>query len=242
MARRASAAGAPAVACGATIIGTKLCSACDARHELSAFLPTKFSPDGLTSICLPAIKQNAERDRQARERRHAQALARAAAEPIKLRCRACGAEKLTIQFSPHRLSKTGFRKDCRSCVRADRVRRKELTAEQKQRDRERRAQPYRRIANRVAVAAWRQSNPGAVAAKMALRRAVRKGMIEKPAACEAKGCKRTDILGHHDSYAQPRKATWVCPAHHRKIHAGVRVKLKSTASRRYAAAPSEGSN
>src|SRR5262249_31636608 len=137
--------------------------------------------------------------------------------------------------------KTGFRHDCKTCVRADRVRRKELTAEQKQRDRERRAQPHRRIANRVAVAAWRHSNPGAVAAKIALRHAVRKGTISKPAKCEADGCERTDISGHHHSYAQPRKATWVCAAHHRKIHAGVRVKLKSTAARQYAAAPGKGS-
>jgi hypothetical protein len=193
-------------------------------------------------ICLAAIKRNAERDRQDRARRHAEALAKAAAEPIKLRCRACGTEKPTAQFSPHRLSKTGFRKDCRSCVRADRVRRKELTAEQKLRDRERRAQPHRRIANRLAVAAWRESNPGAVAAKMALRRAVRNGMVEKPVACEAKGCKRTDVTGHHASYARPRSATWLCPSHHRRLHAGVRVKLKSTAARKYAAAPRKGFN
>jgi hypothetical protein len=123
-------------------------------------------------------------------------------------------------------------------VRADRVRRKDLTPEQKLRDRERRAQPHRRIANRIAVAAWQQSNPGAVAAKMALR----KGIVEKPAVCEAKGCKRTDISGHHHSYAQPRRATWLCPSHHRRLHVGARVKLKSTASRRYAVAPRMGSN
>jgi hypothetical protein len=34
----------------------------------------------------------------------------------------------------------------------------------------------------------------------------------------------------------------VCAAHHRKIHAGVRVQLKSTAARRYAAAPRKGAN
>src|SRR5262245_41011183 len=215
MTRRAS-AGASAIAPRAAIVRTKFCSACDERHELSAFLATKFSPDGLTAICLAAIKRNAAHDRQVRERQHAEALAKAVAEPTQLRCRTCGVEKPTTQFSPHRLSKTGFRKDCRTCVRAGRVRRKELTQEQKQRDRERRAQPHRRIANRIAVAAWQESNPGAVAAKMALRRAVRKGTIEKPAACEAKGCKRTDIGGHHHSYAQPRKARWVCPAHHRK--------------------------
>jgi hypothetical protein len=70
---------------------------------------------------------------------------------------------------------------------------------------------------------------------------VRMGTVEKPAACEADGCKRTDISGHHHSYAQPRRATWVCPAHHRKIHVGIRVRLKATAARRYAAAPSKGS-
>jgi hypothetical protein len=199
---------------GAELVArTKLCTGCNEHHPLEAFLSSAFTPDKLTDKCLPAIRRAAQQDREARERRLAEVQAKVAAEPsTKLRCRTCKAEKPAAQFSPHRLSKTGHRKDCKACVRDCRIKHQQKSAAQKERDREMRTQPHRRIANRLAVAAWQAKNPRAVTAKIVLAQAVRSGTVKKAATCEAEGCDRTDLSGHHHTYYQPRSAIWLCSA------------------------------
>jgi hypothetical protein len=55
---------------------------------------------------------------------------------------------------------------------------------------------------------------------------VKNGAVIPAPCCEAVGCDEKRVQGHHSSYRQARRATWLCAKHHRRAHAGHRVRLK----------------
>src|SRR5439155_1861083 len=124
---------------------TKYCTGCQTHHSRSAFLVSRFTPDGLTDSCLAAIRRTAERDRLAREKRLAELQSKLEASPATKRCRTCKAEKSFDNFAKHRLSKDGHRHDCADCVAAGRAKKRKRTTEQLQAERERRRKPHRRV-------------------------------------------------------------------------------------------------
>jgi hypothetical protein len=153
-------------------------------------------------------------------------------------CRTCKAEKALDQFTKHRLAKDGHRHDCKDCVAAGRAKRQQRTPEQLRAERERRRKPHRRVACDLAAKAWYQRNREARAAQSEVRRELRKGRITRPSACQAVACNTGGSLhAHHNNYARAREVVWLCAGHHRRLHNGHRVKLKPTASARYARAP-----
>jgi hypothetical protein len=57
-------------------------------------------------------------------------------------------------------------------------------------------------------------NPEKVAAREAVQKAIRKGLLtEQP--CEECGAK---AQAHHEDYSKPLDVIWLCPIHHKKRH------------------------
>lgn len=180
--------------------------------------------------CLPCIRKAAEADRLAREeaqRRHISKLLELKPDkPVKT-CRTCHSMRPLEAFAKHRLSKDGHQYHCKSCVAVGRKRKRPvMSPEQIEADRRRRAEPHRRESNLAAVVRWQANHPEAGHARRALKRAVKIGAVTPAACCEAKGCTEERVQGHHSSYKQARRATWLCASHHRRAHAGHRVPLK----------------
>jgi len=156
-------------------------------------------------------------------------------------CRTCKSEKPLEAFAKHRLAKDGYRHDCKSCVHAGKAKgRRELTPEQAAKDKQQRAQPHRRAANRRAVKDWTKRNPGAAKARAALRKAVRRGLVKPAPHCQAKGCQSAHHLeAHHHDYRQPHVVAWLCARHHRRLHHGGHLKLAPPTPQRLAGVPTD---
>jgi hypothetical protein len=154
-------------------------------------------------------------------------------------CRSCKQSQPLEAFTKHRLSRDGHRHDCKSCVLEGRTKPpREISPEQAAKDKQQRAKPHRRKANRIAVRNWTKRNEHAYQARKALQRAVRKGIVTPAEECEAEGCnRRTDLEAHHADYDQPLEAAWLCARHHRRLHNGGRIKLKPPRPQRLAGIP-----
>lgn len=202
---------------------TKLCTGCGVHHPLSRFLPTKFTNDGLTDVCLKAIRQRSEQDRLAREKRYAEARAKA---PKSKTCKTCNKRKPLTDFSRHRLSADGHVHRCKACTKAGRAKPQQRTPEQAARQRELAAEPHRRVANRVAVKSWMERHPEACAARRAVRQAIERGDLTPAPTCQVLGCEEKKLDAHHANYSRPLAVLWICRSHHRQAHAGYRPKLK----------------
>lgn len=168
---------------------------------------------GSLSRCIVCLRADAERDRRDREA----AQARSRPDAVK-RCRTCRRDKPASSFAVHRRAHDGRRRDCRSCVTAGRVQRKQRTAKELRVERERKADPRHRVANTVAVKAWAERNRAAVACKKKLKRALRRGDVVRAPHCQAAGCTRRLVEAHHHSYDRPTEVLWVCRSHHRRGH------------------------
>lgn len=68
-----------------------------------------------------------------------------------------------------------------------------------------------------AIYEWRQEHPERVRAMNILERALIKGKISKPTACQK--CGRVARLhGHHFDYADPLNIRWLCASCHKLEH------------------------
>ena len=117
---------------------------------------------------------------------------------------------------------------------------KQRTPEQKARDAELRKEPHRKAANLESVYKWRAANPDAIAAHLAVDKALKDGELVPAKTCQAHGCrKRRSLSSHHNSYAPNRRkaVVWLCAQHHRQTHSGQPVPLKKTAPCKLAKAP-----
>lgn len=211
-----------------------LCSTCNTEPRALG---------GKLSVCMPCLRSNVELDRQKRAAA-ADRVAKAKAEKdagsaVTLVCRSCARRKSLQDFSPHRLSRTGYRYDCKACAKAEKTKRRYiLTEEQAAADRLRRKKSHRRVANRRAVESWQKRNPEAVAAKKRLRQAVQSGRVKKPEHCQALGCQsRLRLEAHHHDYRKPLDVVFVCARHHRRAHASGRLRLDPALPRRLAGIP-----
>lgn len=63
---------------------------------------------------------------------------------------------------------------------------------------------------------WRRANPEKYLAHVAVQRALKAGQLVK-GVCEV--CANPDVDGHHANYSEPLKVTWLCRAHHTRLHA-----------------------
>jgi len=74
-----------------------------------------------------------------------------------------------------------------------------------------------RIAKKLITAA-KESRSKEGKCRAALGRAVRKGKIIKPKACQVCGNSEREIQGHHFDYDQPLSVIWLCTFCHRDLH------------------------
>lgn len=70
-------------------------------------------------------------------------------------------------------------------------------------------------------AKWREANPKARWAHIALASALKRGLLEK-GTCEV--CDSPDVDGHHDDYDRPMAVRWFCRRHHKAEHRRLKSK------------------
>jgi hypothetical protein len=155
---------------------TDLCNVCRTNPRAAG---------GKLTRCLQCLRRDVDVERQQREARKARAEqeAKAKAPSATKACRSCKITKPLASFGKHRLAKDGHRHDCRVCVRAECIKRKEKTDQQRELDRHNAAQPHRRAANRASVRAWSARNPMAARARRLLRQAVKSGKVQVADQC-----------------------------------------------------------
>lgn len=192
---------------------------------------------GRLTICKPCLQARSDATRQARaeaeQRAQEKTAAKQTAQGKVKRCRCCGLEKPLASFKRWARSKDGYRHDCQTCVSTGKATRKphgkKSAAERKAKraqEREKAKAPHRRAAHRKHVADWQARNPEAVAARAAVRKALKAGTIGKSKRCQVHGCYERDrIEGHHFDYAHPLHVVWLCPSHHKAAHAGHSLKI-----------------
>ena len=69
-------------------------------------------------------------------------------------------------------------------------------------------------------AKWRDRNPEAVWAHVALKSAVRRGIVT-PQPCRVCGAEPAEA--HHPDYSRPAHVEWYCRAHHKAEHSRLRA-------------------
>lgn len=132
----------------------------------------------------------------------------------------CSRCKLTLPleaFGPDKRAPTGLAYYCRACARAAVARSKLAHGPYASNDRERDALPHRREALARRGAVIRRAHPERSAAVRKVHRAVARGLLVK-APCAV--CGESRVEGHHPDYTRPLDVIWLCPSHHRKLHAG----------------------
>lgn len=207
---------------------TKRCTSCGEEKAVTKFLPSRFVADGYTDTCSSCTFAHAEADRRQREARKAEAEKRKAAckpPPVGVTtkvCRECTTAKPLTEYSKHGRSRDGHRHVCKSCDAAARAKRRaSISISDLAAGREKHL-----AGNRAAVRKWQEKNFAATRAQAALRNAIKAGVIARPRRCQVRGCKQTSRLqGHHYSYNAPLSVLWVCPKHHRRLHAGDRLEV-----------------
>lgn len=129
-------------------------------------------------------------------------------------CRRCGALKPVTEFHRSQINSDGFKNSCKACRRTE-------NAENHRRNLDRnrdRLRSYMRSSaglesgNRSSVK-WQRENRERCRAQVALRAAVAAGKVQKRETCAWCGSGGR-IEGHHEDYAKPLEATWLCkPCH-----------------------------
>ena len=214
---------------------TKTCRSCKSPKALSKFAKHGLSETDIDTTARPAstpLQRSTSVSRRSRRDGQDKTL------PATKACRACKVEKPLSSFSKHRLAKDGHRNDCKTCVKAERTKRRELTEAQRAADAAHRRKPHRRAVNRAAVRAWTQRNPMAARARRLLRKALKAGKVQQAEHCQAKDCSSTRRMeAHHADYSRPYVVVWLCAAHHRRAHWSGVLHLDESVPRRRARIP-----
>jgi hypothetical protein len=74
---------------------------------------------------------------------------------------------------------------------------------------------------------WGNANPQARWAHMALRSALRRGLVVKKP-CENCGSEQSEA--HHDDYDRPMDVRWLCRAHHKEEHRRIKMQCEGAES------------
>lgn len=147
-------------------------------------------------------------------------------------CRDCGRSLPLSEFYAHNQMADGYLNKCKDCVRARVGRHREENLLRIQAyDRKRGGLEHRkakvredskrtRILNpekdRERIRAYRRKYPERDAARAAVNRAVRRGVLVRPTHCEECGIGKPHA--HHDDYGKPLDVRWLCVTCHGKHH------------------------
>lgn len=168
-------------------------------------------------------------------------------------CTHCKEVKPVEAFSKRKSSRDGLQSWCKECLNA-RVKRwgqanpdhkaalsRRWEQENRSRVRERRRDWVKRNPDymRKYLANWHKKNPGKireyldrsearyperVVARNALNKAIRKGEVTKPRACECcrKEASGRELHAHHEDYSKALQVEWLCRGCHNALHAALR--------------------
>ena|SRR6267154_3130739 len=133
-------------------------------------------------------------------------------------CTKCGQVKDSHQFCRKREDKNGLASQCKECERERRAAyAKNNNARIREKDRRYRANNIDKT--RALQLAYREKfKLTRMKATMAVNNAVRRGKLT-PMPCLVCGEK---AHAHHPDYDRPLDVVWLCPSHHREVHAMVR--------------------
>lgn len=139
-------------------------------------------------------------------------------------CFKCKCEKPLDEFYRHSKMADGHLNKCKQCTKSD-VRERRF-GEARERilayDRERASLEHRRELRQKTVKSWAEADPLRKAAHSALGGAVRSGRIARVLACQVPGCGKKPEA-HHWDYSRPLSVLWLCPSHHKQLHATHRL-------------------
>lgn len=123
-------------------------------------------------------------------------------------------EKPLSAFSKHKLGRYGLRPRCRECSASEGVAYRSRTVEHRAEynARWKREHPEN---HRIYNAAWIERNPEKTAAHSAVRRAVERGDLVRPASCQDCGVIGA-VHAHHPDHSKLLDVEWLCP----RCHAG----------------------
>ena len=142
-------------------------------------------------------------------------------------CRECDKARLRKRYAEHR----------EEIIANASLRYRQNIVENRRRSREKARSPKGLASNRVAVAKYKKNNPHKVRARHLVKSAIQRGELSKPSMCQAFRCTNSVVHAHHADYAKPLDVSWLCPDHHEHVHHLGPVRLKPSASRKYARAP-----
>ena len=191
------------------------------------------------SICKHCLRAKADADRLAREAiRRAHEARTAASLPLK-KCVSCKKQKGVDCFAVFRRAKDGLRRSCKECVAKGKAKTTARTAKKAADEKRHRSTPEKRIVNLQAVTLWQMRNREACNARQAVHKAVKAATLKAKPICEIAGCKQPSANAHHNTYVKAKrlKVVWCCDAHHRRVHAGERLKTKAGCAYKSAYAP-----
>ena len=127
-------------------------------------------------------------------------------------CKICLEEKPLSDFYAMKTMKSGHMSKCKECFKKEmHEARKRNIEHYREYDRNRGS----RMSNED-LRRQRARHPEWVKAHRAVHNALRNGTLHKKP-CEV--CGASFVHAHHPDYSKPLDVIWLCPAHHRMIHA-----------------------
>lgn len=140
-------------------------------------------------------------------------------------CFKCLETKPFSEFYRHPKMGDGYLGKCKTCTKADvaeretrlRITDPEWTAKERERCRNK-SDLARLLGNKPETSkavkqAWYRRNKHKKKANTILNRAVKRGIVSKPSACNRCGCSGR-LEGHHDNYSMPLAVEWLCTKCH----------------------------
>jgi len=132
-------------------------------------------------------------------------------------CFKCLKLKPLSDFYKHAQMKDGTLNKCKSCTKLDVHNHRHVTHRESvlEYDRLRAKHPHRISKSRAIQSRWRTQHPERRKAQILLGNAVKSGKILK-LPCQECG---EAAEAHHPDYSRPLSVVWLCPAHHKQLHA-----------------------
>ncbi len=133
-------------------------------------------------------------------------------------CFKCQQSKSINQFYTHPEMGDGHLGKCKECAKKDALIHRQCNIDRiRAYDRARGKLLHRKRNNVTQTRKFRQENPLASKAHMALARAIRNRKIKKPKKCHE--CrKKVKVYGHHKDYNFPLEVIWLCQVCHKAEH------------------------
>lgn len=131
-------------------------------------------------------------------------------------CIRCEQQQPLGEFYRHPGMADGHINKCRSCCKAEAAANRVANLDRYRDYDRRRLLTAKRKADRAdRQIRYRAANPLKQAARAAVARAVRSGLLAKQC-CQVCGCESAEA--HHDDYGQPLAVRWLCRKHHLITH------------------------